>query len=60
MGIVETMDQKRIALRQMRADQRGISPKLQLWADLEKKCVKLEEELSAMGALRTNLNGSKI
>ncbi len=56
MGIVEDMDKKREYLRQMRKDQAGINPKLSLWSDLEARCVKVEEELSEMGAIRTATN----
>ena len=53
MSVADLMDKKRVHLRQMRRDQAGINPRLSLWAELEKECRKVEEELATMGAERT-------
>ena len=48
----DKMNAKRIYLRQLHKDQRGINPKLSLWKKLDDQIKQLETELASMGAER--------
>lgn len=53
MSIQDTMDKKRIHLRELRRDMASINPKLSLYKKMEADVKKLEEELATLGAQRT-------